>query len=122
MKKPLNILIVEDERDLRDAYELVLKGSGNVISTASDGSQAVEFLSKKTPDVLLLDVYMPVMNGEQVLKSLSESQKKNLKIIVFSNMSDQNLEQRLLESGADQFVLKSGVNPIQLVKLIDDFC
>lgn len=119
MKKALSILVVEDEEDLRDAYRLVLDSAGYSADCASNGKEAIECIKTKTPDVMLLDVYMPVMNGEEVLLRLTEAQKKSIRIIIFSNMSDLRLEDKLLQLGAEKFILKSSVSPVELIRLIE---
>lgn len=114
------VLIVEDEAVLRDAYELILKSAGFVTHTARNGQEGLELLKTLNPDVMLLDIYMPVMNGREVLKALDRSNFPHLKIVVCSNMSDNALRQEVLDNGADIFTLKSGIGPTELIQLVNE--
>lgn len=118
MKRAINIFIVEDEKDLRDAYEMILSAEGYTTQCASNGKEALDHLEKNIPDIMLLDVYMPIMDGEEVLRIVRKQNYENLKIVVFSNMADTVLQQKLLDNGADMFVLKSSMGPNELIALI----
>lgn len=65
MSQPRHILVVEDDRDIRDSVVEVLEDAGYRTSSAADGQQALTVLAQLTPDVILLDLMMPVMNGFQ---------------------------------------------------------
>ncbi len=69
---------------------------------------------------MLLDIFMPVMDGQEVLRNLKKTDFPNVKIVVCSNMSDSKLIQELLYNGADKFVLKSSLGPNELKSLIND--
>ena len=116
----MRVLIVEDEAVLRDAYELILKTAGYETQTARNGKEGLEQLAATKPHVMLLDIYMPVMNGREVLKTLNRADHPELKIIVCSNMSDNALRQEVLDNGADIFILKSGLGPAELIELINE--
>jgi CheY-like chemotaxis protein len=115
-----SIIIVEDEEVLRDAYELILDSAGYKVYAVGNGKEALELLKKVSPDVMLLDMFMPVMNGREVLRKLKRSDHPQMKIIVCSNMSDNALREEVLKNGADLFVLKSSVGPKELTQLIDE--
>jgi CheY-like chemotaxis protein len=115
-----SIIIVEDEEVLRDAYELILDSAGYKVYAVGNGKEALELLKKVSPDVMLLDMFMPVMNGREVLRKPKRSDHPQMKIIVCSNMSDNALREEVLKNGADLFVLKSSVGPKELTQLIDE--
>lgn len=113
------ILIVEDEAVLREAYELILQSAGYNTFVATDGKDAMDLLKQINPDVMLLDVYMPVLDGCSVLKKLNRNKHPGMKIVACSNLADNSVRREILDNGADMFVLKSGLSPKQLVNLMN---
>jgi two-component system chemotaxis response regulator CheY len=120
MSNVKSVLIVEDEKVLRDVYELIIKSLGCTVYTAKNGIEGLEQLKKHKPDIMLLDISMPVMDGQEVLRNLNKNDFPNVKIVVCSNMSDSKVIQEVLDNGADKFVLKSSLGPNELKSLIND--
>lgn len=113
-----SILIVEDETTLQDVYKLVLSSQGYTVSTANNGAEGLVQLKKTMPDLVLLDVFMPVMDGKEFLRNVDSHDYPNTKIIVYTNLSDSKTEAEMLELGADKFILKSSMTPEDLLKLV----
>lgn len=120
MNKPQTILIVEDEIILQDVYKLVLSTQGYEIHTANNGVEGLNLLKKVHPDLVLLDIFMPVMDGKEMLKNIEIPDYPNTKFIVYSNLSDRNTESEMLDLGAHKFVLKSSMTPKDLVNLVTE--
>jgi len=120
MSNTTSVLIVEDEKVLRDVYELIITSLGFTVYTASNGIEGLKQLKKHKPDIMLLDIFMPVMDGQEVLRNLNKTDFPRVKIVVCSNMSDSKLTQEVLDNGADKFVLKSSLGPNELKSLIHD--
>ncbi len=118
MSRSTSVLIVEDEKVLRDVYELILTSSGYSVYTAQNGAEGLEQLKKHKPDILLLDIFMPIMDGREVLNNLDKIEYPNLKIAVCSNLSDSKVIEEVLHNGADKFVLKSSLGPEELKSLV----
>ena len=117
--KDLQVLIIEDEQLLNEAYARVLSAAGISLLRAYNGKEALEVLKKEKPDIVLLDLRMPVMDGIEFLKKLQP--KENLpdaKIIVFSNYDDQHEIDEAFSLGAIHYMLKAWATPDELVKLI----
>lgn len=117
--KELQVLIVEDEQLLNDAYARVLAAANIALLRAYNGKEALEILKKERPDIVLLDLRMPVMDGIEFLKKLKP--KENLpdaKIIVFSNYDDQHEIDQAFSLGAMHYMLKAWATPDELIKLI----
>jgi DNA-binding NtrC family response regulator len=115
------VLIVEDEKSLNEAYELILKREGYEVETASDGQQAIEVFKKKVPNIVLLDLRMPKLNGVEVLKELDISKNyPKVKVIIFSNYSDQSEIDEAYKLGAHRYILKAWSSPKELVKIVKD--
>lgn len=117
--KNLQVLIIEDEQLLNEAYARVLTAAKIALLRAYNGKEALEILKKEKPDIILLDLRMPVMDGIEFLKKLKP--KENLpdaKIIVFSNYDDQHEIDQAFSLGAMHYMLKAWATPDELVKLI----
>lgn len=115
------ILIVEDESVLRDVYKLILsKDDAYDVIEAKNGLEGLEKLKKHLPDLVLLDLFMPVMDGISFLQNFDRDDHADIKIIVYSNMSDDATVKEAKFLGADDFVLKSSFNPTQLLELVEN--
>ena len=80
-----SVLVVDDDRDIREALVQILTEEGFEVTSAGDGAQALAEISRRTPDVVLLDLMMPVMNGWQVLETLRSSARySKLPVVVLS--------------------------------------
>ena len=80
-----SVLVVDDDRDIRDALAQILTEEGFEVSEAANGVQALAEITRKVPDLVLLDLMMPVMNGWQVLQALRQSSElASLPVVVLS--------------------------------------
>lgn len=114
-------MIVEDEMLLNDAYARVLSAADVSLQRAYNGKEALELLKKETPNIILLDLRMPVMDGIAFLKELKPKQNlPDAKIIVFSNYDDQHEIDEAFSLGAMHYMLKAWATPDELVKLIKE--
>ena len=114
------ILIVEDEKSLQDVYNLVLTSKGYTVYTADNGVDGIRILKANLPDLVLLDIFMPVMDGKEFLRNIDLNDFPKTKIIVCTNISDSSTESEVLELGAHKIVLKASMTPKDLVKLVED--
>ncbi len=113
------VLIIEDEQLLNEAYARVLAAANISLLRAYNGKEALEVLRTQKPDVILLDLRMPVMDGIEFLKELQpKEQLPETKIIVFSNYDDQHEIDQAFALGAMHYMLKAWATPNELVKLI----
>ncbi len=116
-----NILIVEDELVLLEAYELILKKEGYHVEVAHDGKEAIEITKTYEPDLILLDLRMPNMSGIDFLKDYQQSiSHPTVKIVVFSNLDADKEIQEAYELGAEKYVLKAWASPKELTKIVYD--
>jgi DNA-binding response OmpR family regulator len=80
-----SVLVVDDDRDIRDAIAQILTEEGFEVSEAGNGQQALAEIARKMPDLVLLDLMMPVMNGWQVLQALRQTAHlSKLPVVVLS--------------------------------------
>lgn len=117
----LKILVVEDEKVLNSAYKTILEKTGHTVEVAFDGEEALEILKTFNPDVILLDLKMPNLDGIGFLKGYEAMQpKKRSKIVLFSNYDLQKEIDEAFTLGADKYVLKAWASPKDLLKIIGD--
>jgi len=113
------ILIVEDEKVLNEAYEIVLKKEGYEVSTALNGEEALILVKKTKFDLILLDLRMPKIDGVEFLKKSSPAKHfPQTKIIVFSNYDDQEEVASAIKYGATRYILKAWSSPSELIKIV----
>ncbi len=109
------ILVAEDETYILKMLDFRLKSLGHEIIGAVDGGQALEFASKEKPDLILLDVMMPVMDGFQVLRRLkSQEAVKNIPVIILTAKGQEKDVLTGFEAGATDYVTK----PFSFAELI----
>ncbi len=102
MKK--KVLVVEDEEGLRLLYEEELKAEGYEVLTAQNGREAIQQLEEGKPDLIILDIVMPVMDG---IEALGRIVGKERKIPIILNTSYPGYRQDFLSWAADAYVTKS---------------
>lgn len=100
-------MIVEDNTDLRDIYENLFTSAGHTVATAENGLDGVVKAVDFKPEVVLLDLMMPEMNGYEFLKALSNNTSISPYIIVVSNLSQQADIDIAMANGAHQYIRKS---------------
>lgn len=115
------ILVVEDEAALNDAYTIILKKQGHEVSSVFNGEDALEHIASETPDLILLDLRMPKMDGIKFLKELKPVKNyPKTKIIVFSNYDVQKDIDEAFRLGAHRYMLKAWASPKELIKVVND--
>jgi CheY-like chemotaxis protein len=123
-RKP-KIFIAEDEESLADICKMRFENAGFIVEISHNGLSLVEKVAQDTPDVILLDINMPEMNGYEVLetihKNFEDKNKVNVPVIVWSNITDQGSIDRMMKSGATAYLRKveySEGNLVERVKVI----
>jgi CheY-like chemotaxis protein len=110
-----NLLIVDDNESLRQAYSSFLTAEGHAVATASTVAEALEYLAQNTPDLLLIDMLMPKVNGIQLLQQYDiVNTHRNVKAIAFSNLTEPRIEQQARELGVSLYITKSLATPQEL--------
>ncbi len=113
-----SILIVEDEQVLQDVYTILLTSQGYRVHTANNGLEGLQHMKALHPDLVLLDLYMPVMDGKEFMRNIDVKDFPSTKIIVCTNLSDTNTESEMLALGAHKFLLKSSMSPQDMLLLV----
>ncbi len=116
-----SILIVEDEATLNDAYSIILKRQKHKVTNTFNGQEALDAIDKGVPDLVLLDLRMPKMDGVEFLKKLNPSKNyPKMKIIVFSNYDVQKDIDEAFKFGATRYMLKAWASPKELIRVVND--
>lgn len=105
------ILVAEDDKFLASAYRVKLSKAGFEIKLATDGQEALDILQTFTPDVILLDLIMPVKDGFTVLEELKKNDVwKNIPVIVASNLGQKEDIDKSMMLGATDYFVKSDMH------------
>jgi CheY-like chemotaxis protein len=107
------VLIVDDTRDARDMMARLLRLDGYTCVTAEGGPEALRSVELNHPDIVLLDLMMPGMDGFEVLQRLrSDHRHDDLPIVIFSGIGDPNVVARARQLGAADFVIKGSIDRV----------
>lgn len=109
------ILVAEDDTDIQEVLRLYLVNSGFEVVSAYDGSEAYELMLSEKPDLALLDIMMPVINGYELTKKIREV--SNIPIIILSAMNADSDKILGLDIGADDYITKP-FNPLEVIARI----
>jgi CheY-like chemotaxis protein len=115
------ILIVEDDKDLNNAYSIILKNEGHEVVEAYDGQEALTKLGDFSPDLILLDLLMPIMGGLEFLQNYDLVKKHpGVKVLIFTNMENSPEVNEAYKLGAHRCIIKSWTAPHNLARVITD--
>ena len=120
-KKKKVILIVEDELPLRKILAEKLRHEGYLIIQASNGQEGLDLALREKPNLILLDILMPVMDGSAMLEKLrADKWGKKAKIIIITNLADKETDNETKKYGVNDFLIKSECKIIDIVKKINE--
>jgi CheY-like chemotaxis protein len=112
------ILVCDDSKTFQQLERALLSGRGYDIIEASDGSEAVKKALEHVPDLILLDVQMPIMDGVQVLQFLRKDERtRHIPVIMITTIG-RDLDKRLLTAGGASAVLHKPINGIALNRVV----
>jgi len=115
------ILLAEDDRFLRKAAETALKRQGFVVLAAVDGEEALRMARAEAPDLLLLDLIMPKLQGFEVLRALkADAATAAIPVIVLSNLGQDSDVKQAMEAGAVAYLVKANLSLQDLVKRVGE--
>jgi DNA-binding response OmpR family regulator len=115
------IVIVEDERPIAQMYELKLKNAGYRVVIAENGQKGYEAIKDYSPDLVLLDLKMPVMTGDKMLEKVrSEDWGSKTRVIVLTNISRDEAPTSLRMLGVDRYLVKVHHTPAQVVAVAQE--
>lgn len=117
-----NIFLVDDDPLLVRMYQKKLELDGHKVKTAPNGEEAVQGISSSKPDLVLLDVMMPKMNGIEVLTKLKQDEgTKSIPVVMLTNVSSRDANtDKALELGAVAYLVKSNYTPKEVVQKVKE--
>lgn len=113
------ILIGEDDAVLREVYIKKFTLSGYSIRVATNGEEVLKLINEKMPDILILDIHMPIIDGFSVLEKFPKDNRP-FPIIMLTNFGDDKSRQRGKDLGADDFFVKSEMTIKSLITMVDN--
>ncbi len=113
------IMIVEDDSFVMDIYQTKLSREGFEVIEAVNGTEAIKKMRAGEPDLVLLDIVMPYMNGLEILKKIKEDKDlKKLPVILLTNLSQKEDIQEGLALGAADYLIKSHFTPTEVMEKV----
>lgn len=113
------IAIIEDDLAISQMYRIKFEAEGMTVETAENGKLGLELAENMKPDIILLDLMMPEMNGDEMLKKLRATDwGKNIKVVILTNMGEQEVPQDVKELGVTSVILKADMTPRQVAENI----
>ena len=114
------ILVVEDDIFISDIYQVKFKQEGFEVAIAVNGLEALKILDNFRPDIILLDIIMPQMDGIETLKKIKNNDKlKNIPIIMLTNISEKEKVEESEEMGVNDYLVKSQFTPSEVVAKVN---
>lgn len=113
-----NILVVEDDMILNNAYKLILTREGHMVTSVVNGQQALEAVEAAEPDLILLDLLMPKMNGLQFLEAYDLTEHPKVKVVILSNIGNDAEVAKAMKLGAYKYIVKAHATPQDLSALV----
>lgn len=115
------ILIVDDDKFLLDIYSLKFKSKGYEVDTAFGGEEAIKKLRDNKPDILLLDIVMPGMDGIETLQKIKDEKLEDgITRIVLSNQSQQTDIDKATALGVDGYIIKASCTPSEVLSKVEE--
>ena len=115
------IVIVEDNTSLADIYKTRLELLGYSCFVASEGIEALAIIERERPSLVLLDLMLPKLSGDQILKIMRSNEwGKSIKVLIISNLNEADAPAGLRENGIEGYAVKANLTNDQIDQLVDD--
>jgi DNA-binding response OmpR family regulator len=113
------IAIIEDDQAISQMYRIKFEAENFSVETAENGKLGLELIEKMRPDMVLLDLMMPIMSGEEMLAALRATDwGKDQKVIILTNRGEQEIPPEVRELGVTALILKADMTPRQVAELV----
>lgn len=117
----IKILVVEDDHSIAEMYRFKLENEGYLVNVAHDGKEGLNTIEKFEPALILLDLKMPIMSGEEMLEKLRSKDKgSDIQVIVLTNISKDEAPPILRFLNVDRYIVKAHYTPQQIVDIVKD--
>ena len=116
------VAIVEDDIAIVQMYRMKFETEGHTVITAENGKDGLELIEKETPDIVLLDLMMPVMRGDEMLIEMRKTPwGKTVKVIVLTNMGESEAPASVKDNDVLDFIVKADMTPKQVAEKIKSY-
>jgi DNA-binding response OmpR family regulator len=113
------IAIIEDDQAISQMYRIKFEAEDYEVETADNGKLGLELVEKMRPDIILLDLMMPEMTGDEMLAKLRATDwGKDIKVIILTNMGEQEAPAELKNMGVRRFIVKAEMTPRQVAEMV----
>ena len=117
--KQISVAIIEDNEAIVDMYEMKLKKEGYKVYIGKDGLAGYEIIEKYKPDIVLLDLMLPYMNGTEILRKIrGEEWGKDMHVIIVTNIDRSEAPKELNKLNFDRYIVKALTTPHQIIDAI----
>jgi len=115
----IKIAIIEDDAAIAQMYRMKFEAEGFEVETAENGKLGLELAQNMRPDMILLDLMMPEMNGDEMLAKMRATDwGKDIKVIILTNMGEQEAPETLKTLDVSAFIVKADMTPRQVAELV----
>ena len=115
------IAIIEDDQTISQMYRMKFQSDGFDVQMADDGKQGVALVKAFSPDIVLLDMQMPVMDGAEALQEIRKHDwGKNIPVIILTNMGEEESPAVLKTLAVDSYIVKADLTPSQVVAKVKE--
>ncbi|MEI6266315.1 MAG: response regulator [bacterium] len=119
--KKARIIIVDNNKDVCRIYEDTLNAAGYSATAICNEEEALDVIYKEKPDLVLLDILMPKINGLHILDRIrNDHHTRSVNVVILTEVSDSNIKEKALQHGAKDFIIKSETEMKELLKRIDE--
>lgn len=113
------IAIIEDDPAISQMYRFKFEAEGYQVETAGNGKLGLGLAEKMKPDIILLDLMMPEMNGDEMLEKMrATSWGKDIRVVVLTNKGEQEIPEKVRQLNVSAVILKADMTPRQVAELV----
>lgn len=119
--KKVKVLIIEDDSYISDMYKIKFESENFETIVAEDGINGIKEIEKQKPDIVLLDIVMPKVDGFSVLKMIKKNEdSKDIPVVLLTNLGQKDNVERGFELGATSYIIKAHFTPSEVVKKVKE--
>ncbi len=113
------VAIIEDDQAISQMYRFKFEAEGFQTETAENGKLGLELIEKMKPDIILLDLMMPEMTGDEMLAAMRKTEwGKDIKVVILTNKGEQEIPAEVRKLGVSAVILKADMTPRQVAEVI----
>jgi len=115
----IKIAIIEDDEAISQMYRIKFEAEGYTVETAANGKLGLALAQEMRPDIMLLDLMMPIMTGEEMLTRLRKTDwGKKIRVIILTNRGEQEIPDEVKQADVEALILKAAMTPRQVAELV----